>query len=117
MRCGSDLLDERFDLIHAGAVRHRPVAPLVAVNRPQIARCGCPFIPDGYLMTMQALDVGVAGQKPQQFVNDRLEVYPFGGDQGKALTQIKAHLIAEDAQCADTGAVLLGVPVATDMGE
>ena len=66
---------------------------------------------------MQAFDVGVAGQKPQQFVNDGFEVHALGGNQGKALAQIKAQLMAEDAQCADTGAVFLKVPVAADMGE
>jgi hypothetical protein len=44
----------------------------------------------------QIFDVGVAPQKPQQFVDNPLEEHLFGRQQRKALRQVETHLVAED---------------------
>ena len=52
----------------------------------------------------QVADVGVALQKPQQFMNDRTQVQFFCCDNREAFGKIKTHLIAEhtDGSCAGT---------------
>jgi hypothetical protein len=49
------------------------------------------------MMFRQVFDIGVAGQKPQQFVDDSLKKHFPGRHQGEALRQIKAQLRAEEA--------------------
>ena len=44
-------------------------------------------------------------EKPDQLVDDRLQVQLLGGDQRKAVGQIEAHLVAEHAERAGAGAV------------
>ena len=39
----------------------------------------------------------------------------FGGDDGKTLFQVEAHLIAEDRFCAGPGAIVLDRAVVADM--
>ena len=56
-------------------------------------------------MVFEIFDVGVAGQKPQQLVNDRLERQLLGSQHRKSSGQIEAHLMAEDRQRAGAGAV------------
>ena len=41
-------------------------------------------------MRLQVGDVGVAAQKPEQFVDDRAQMQPLGGQQRKALGQVEA---------------------------
>ena len=66
-----------------------------------------PFIPDADPVIRQILDVGVARQKPQQFVDDRFKVNFLGGEQRKTGIEVKPQLRAEDAQRAGAGAVIL----------
>jgi hypothetical protein len=58
-------------------------------------------------VVVEILDVGVAGEEPEQFVHDRLRVQLLGGDQRKAVGEIEAHLMAEHRERAGTGAVAL----------
>jgi len=53
----------------------------------------------------QIFDVGVAPQKPQQFVDNPLEEHLFGRQQRKALRQVETHLVAEYADGAGTRTV------------
>jgi len=58
-------------------------------------------------MVLQPADIGFAAQEPEQFIDDRLQVQLLGGDHGKALAQIEAHLVAEQRAGAGAGAVAL----------
>ena len=53
-------------------------------------------VPDMDAVVHQILDVGVAPQEPQQFVDHPLEEHLFGRQQRKALRQVETHLVAED---------------------
>ncbi len=112
----------------------RPVDPLLAIDRPQIApargetrvigdsldeilQCdrlaGCahiigvwPFIPDLHALEHQRADVGVAGEEPQQFARGGLPVDPLGGEQRHgAICQIESQHAATHRPGADTGAI------------
>ena len=52
IRITLDLLDHLTDLINVAPVRRRPTAPLVAVDRPQLAIFVGPFIPDADLVLL-----------------------------------------------------------------
>jgi hypothetical protein len=47
-------------------------------------------------MVLQVLDVGVAGQKPQKFMDDRFQMQLLGRQHRKTFGQIKPHLVAEN---------------------
>ena len=80
---------------------------MLAVDRAEIAVLVGPFVPDGDTVLVEIFDVGVAAQEPEQFVDDRFQVQLLGGEQRKALGKIEAHLMAEDREGADAGAVAL----------
>ena len=52
----------------------------------------------------------VTAQKPEQFVNNGLEVQFFRGETREAVGQVEAHLVAKDGQGAGARAVLLFGP-------
>src|SRR5262245_53823236 len=56
--------------------------------------------------------VRIAGQKPQQLMNDRLQMQLLGRDQGKAFIERKPHLMSEHRQRPSSGAVALFDPAA-----
>ena len=64
-----------------------------------------PFVPDMDVVVKQVLDVRIALEEPQQFVDDSFQVEFLGGEQGESLLQVIARLRTEDAQRAGTGAV------------
>ena len=85
------------DLIDDAAVRRLPAPPLLAIHGTEItARIG-PLIPDLDAVILQITNVGIAGEEPDQLVDDRLHVQLLGRDQRKALRQIKPHLTPEHA--------------------
>jgi hypothetical protein len=63
--------------------------------------------PDSRRLNGEIFDVGVAGKKPQQLVDDRLEVKLFGRRQREAVCETKAHLVAENRDRPGPGAVAL----------
>ena len=114
---GLNVLDEGTDLIDRASVRRGPGSPLMAVHGSEIAVFVCPFIPDFHAVLVEVGDVGVPGEKPQQLVNDRLEVELLRSEQGKAPFEIATHLIAEYAPGARTRAVGLFHAVVEDVSE
>ena len=93
------------------------VAPLVAVDRAEIAVLVRPFVPDADAVFLQVAHVGVAADEPQQLVNDRGQMQPLGRHQRKARREIKAHLVAEHAQRAGARAILLGHAGVADVAQ
>src|SRR4026208_148008 len=65
-------------------------------------------------MLLQIPDVRIAGQKPQQLMDDRLQMQLLGRDQGKALIERKPHLVTEHRQRSGSGAVVFLDPTAED---
>ena len=65
-----DLLDDLNDLMDGPSVRGSPVAPLRAIDAAEVPLFVRPFVPDGHTVFVQPLDVGVAAQEPEQFVDD-----------------------------------------------
>ena len=89
----------------------------MAVNRAQIAFFVGPFVPDGDAVVLEVADVGVAGDEPEEFVNDGFQVHFLGGQKGESLFQVEAHLIAEHALRAGSGPVAFQDAVCADMAE
>jgi hypothetical protein len=89
------------------AVRRLPVAPLLAIDRAELARLIGPFVPDAHPLILQPAHVGVAAQEPQQLDDDRAQVQLLGGQHRKALRQVEAHLRPEHRQGAGAGPVHL----------
>ena len=98
--CGFDHLDKLRDLVDRFVEKERLLrgaqigghgtgkgAPLVSVDRPQVAVLIRPFVPDGDAVFLEVADVGVAGQEPQQFMDDGAQVQFLGRDQRKAVGQ------------------------------
>src|SRR6516162_1462477 len=69
-----------------------------------------PFVPDRHPMIVEILDIGIAGEEPEQLVDDRLEVQLLGRRQRKALAEVESHLFPEYRQRADSRAVVLFGP-------
>src|SRR5262245_56096250 len=65
-------------------------------------------------MLLQILQVRIAGQKPQQFINDRLHMQLLRCDQGKAFIERKPHLMSEHRQRPSSRAVAFLDPAAED---
>ena len=66
-------------------------------------------------MLLQIFHVGVACDKPQEFIYDGLQVQFLGCQKRESLAEVEAHLVAEHALRAGTGAVRLHRSVFTDM--
>ena len=100
-----DLFHHIGNLVDMATVGCGPAAPLVAVNRAQIAIFIRPFIPNGNVVVFQVFDVGIAFEKPKQLMNNRAQMQFFGSQQRKAFTQIKTHLVTKHGTRAGAGTV------------
>src|SRR4029079_11631315 len=78
---------------------------------------GGPLVPDGDAVLPEPADVAVAAEEPEQLDGDRPEVPLLGGDQREALGQVVAESLAEQADRAGAGAVLLGRALLEDAPE
>ena len=79
----------------------------MAVDRPEVAVLVGPLVPYPYPVFLQVAHVGVALEKPQQFVDNRLEMQFLGGEQRESLFEIESHLMAEHGERARARAVAL----------
>ena len=103
----SYLLHDIGDLVDGRAVRRGPRAPLRAVDRTEVAVRVGPLVPDPNAVIVEIFDVGIAGEEPEQFVDDRLEMQFLGREQRKTLGEIEPHLMAEHGQRPGAGTVVL----------
>ena len=115
VRIALDGVNHLGKLVDGAAVRGGPAAPLVAIDRPQVSVFVGPLIPDGDAVVLEILHVGIAGDEPQEFVDDGFQVDFLGGEEGEALGQVETHLIAENTLGAGAGAVLFHGPVGADV--
>ena len=102
---GLYVVDEFADLVDMRAVGCGPRAPLIAIDVAKVAILVGPLVPDSYTVVLQVFNVGVARQKPQQFVNNRFQVQFFRRQAGESRVQVEAHLVAEGADGARSSAV------------
>ena len=105
VRVGLDLFNDAGNLVYGRTIRRRPGAPLHSVHRAQFAVFIGPLVPDGDSMVAQVAYVRFSLKKPQQFVDDGLEMQFLGGQRRERPAQVEAHLVAEDTQRAGAGAV------------
>src|SRR3954469_1222598 len=113
----AQVLDQALDLVDLATVGGAPVAPLVAVDRAEVAAFIGPFVPDGDAALLEPLDVGVAAQEPEELVDDALQVQLLGREHREALAQSEAQLPAEDREGAGTGSVCLARAVGEDVAQ
>src|SRR6185312_7200692 len=85
IRIAAKLLERHADLIDAASVGRQPRAPLLAVDRPQLAALIGPLIPDADTLVMKPGDVGVPPQEPEQLADDRAQVDPLRRHQRESL--------------------------------
>ena len=115
VRIPLNCVDDHRQLVDSPSIRSRPGTPLMPVNRAQVAVLIGPFVPNGDAMVLEILHVRISGDKPQELVDDRLQVHFFCRKEGKAFRQVEPHLITEHALRARAGAVLFHCPVRADM--
>jgi hypothetical protein len=102
VRIGFQGFDNFGNLVDFLAV---PIAPLVAINGSEFAIFIGPFVPDLDAIFVEVGNIGVAFEKPQQFIDNRFEVEFFGRHHRETFRKIKAHLITENAFGSGSGAV------------
>ncbi len=86
-------------------IRCRPRPPLVAVDRAEVAVVVGPFIPDRDAVFFQISDIGRALQKPDQLMNNRLQMQLLGGHHREAFLQIETHLVTKYRSRTGTGTI------------
>src|SRR5207344_1360586 len=89
-------------------------SPLLAVHRTQFSPLIGPFIPNTHAMLLKIPDIRIAGQKPQQLMDDRFQMQLLGRDQRKAFTERKPHLMSEHRQRTRARPVAFFDPAAQD---
>ena len=87
----------------------------MAVDRSEIAVFIRPFIPDRHTMVLKILYIRISCNKPQQFIDDGLEMNFLGCQERKTFAQVITHLITEHTLGAGSGAVTFHSSVFTDM--
>jgi len=117
IRPHANLLDDFADLVDRFAVPPRPRPPLVPIDRPQFALCVGPLIPDRHAMFVEITHVRVATQKPEQLVNNGLEMQLFCGERGETVAEGKPRLGAENGISARAGAIRLELAFIEDKAE
>src|SRR3954454_7550792 len=80
-RVAADLLDHISDLVDGFRLAAGPRSPLVAIYGSELALFVGPLVPNRYAMLVEIANVRIAAEKPQQLVDDRLDVNFLGRDQ------------------------------------
>src|SRR5215204_2391495 len=112
VRVTPNLIHEPRDLIHAVALRVMTAerAPEVAVDGAEVSFGAAkaarvsevgPLLPDVHARRAQGRLVGVAGEEPEKLLGYPAEGDALRGDDGEALAQVVARLVAEVRDGAD----------------
>src|SRR5438105_2061452 len=96
-------------------IGRRPRAPLVPVDRPELAVRVSPLIPDRHVVLAEPPDVRLAAEEPQQLVDNRTKMQLLRGEQRKTGGQVEAQLGSENAERARAGAIRFRVAVIEDV--
>ena len=65
-----EAVDEVGDLVDGGSIGFGPRPPLLPVDRAEVTIFVGPLVPDGNLVFLEIGNVGVAFEKPEEFVDD-----------------------------------------------
>jgi hypothetical protein len=87
----------------------------MTVYRSEVTVLICPLIPDRDTVVLEVLDICIACDEPEKFVNDGLEVHLLGCEKRESLAQVKTHLMTEYALGTGAGTVAFHCSVFTDM--
>ena len=106
-----DLIDaypniERRALFHIprrNQARERP--PLMPIDGAEIAVLIGPFIPDAHAILFEIADIGIAGEEPQQLVDNRAQMQLLGCHQREPVFERIARLKAEIGERASARAI------------
>lgn len=90
-------VDNLRELVNLSASGFGKTPPLVAVHWTQVSVLVGPLVPDAHPVVFEVFDVRISAYEPQKFIYDGLEVDLFGGQKRKALREVEAHLVSEDA--------------------
>ena len=110
-------LNRLGNLVDEATVVVRPGTPLEAIDMSQVAILVGPLIPYSHTVFLQIFHIGVAFEKPQQLVDNRLQMQFLGGKQRESVGEVESHLVAENAACAGAGAVAFECTVGHHMIE
>lgn len=83
------------DLVDYIVVYGGLVVLLFFIYGVQIFFWGGLFVLDIDVVFFQIVNVGVVGQKLEQFMDNGFQVYFFGGYQGKVVGQVELYLVVE----------------------
>ena len=111
------ILDDARDLVDGATLGGAPPAPLRSVDGAEIAVRIGPLVPDRDAVLLEVADVGVPLEEPEQLVDDGAEVELLGGEQRKALPQVKALLRTKDRERSRAGAIFFPGPLIEDQAE
>src|SRR5207237_10149643 len=100
-----DLRDHLVDLVDRPLVFGAPGAPLGSINSTEIAVRVRPFIPNRHAVLVEVLNICVAAEKPEQFVDDRLEVQFLGGNKRESILKRETRLGAKNGVGPGAGPV------------
>ena len=64
-----------------------------------------PFIPYLYTIVLQVLNIGVSCQKPQKFMDNRLQMKLFRGNERKTFGEVETHLVAKTTDRTGPGSI------------
>ena len=112
-----DLAYHLRNLVDVAAVVVGPGAPLEAIDVSEVAILVGPLIPYSHTVFLLIFHIGVAFEKPQQLVDNRLQMQFLGGKQWVSVGEVESHLVAENAACAGAGAVAFECTVGHHMIE
>ena len=102
-----------IDLVNGLTRFCAPIAPLHAINWPELTVIVGPVIPDRNAVLFEIANVRIAAQKPQELMHDRLNVQLLGCNQWKSLAEIEAHLVTENTKRSCPGSIILACTVIT----
>ena len=80
---GADPLDDGGELVNHRSIGPHAAPPLCAIDRAQVAVGSGPLIPDADIMSLEVVDVGAAGDHPQDLAGDPVEVDELAGEDGE----------------------------------
>ena len=98
--------DDFLYLVDRSTVRFSPISPLGPVDTPQVSGLVGPFVPDRDLVFVEVFDVGVALEKPKEFVDDGSKVEFLGREQGETIFEGVPDLGSENRIGARAGAIV-----------
>lgn len=65
-----------------------------------------PFVPYPHPVVLKVFHIGIAAQKPEEFMDYAFEMEFLGSDKGESLFEVEAHLVSEDGDGSGSGAVM-----------